>query len=75
MCNTSIQSVITDDCGVEYSTDGKIMSHFTGNIGEYKIKKGTVAVRAAALAENCKGHGMSNITLPNSTIAIGERAF
>ena len=69
---------ITDDCGVTYKNNPLVLLSSSGDaIENYKIKEGTVAIVNGAFSPHTKwGRAqLKNILIPDSVIAIGEKAF
>lgn len=76
MCSEEFkpQNLVTDDCQVDYSRDGKVLyntsyKYYSGE--EYKIKNGTTLIHDVAL----NALGLKLVFFPNSIIAIGNSSF
>ena len=69
---------ITDDCNIIYKKNPLVLLSSSGDaIENYKIKEGTVAIVNGAFSPHTKwGRAqLKNILIPDSVIAIGEKAF
>ena len=74
---------ITDEFGCIYSKDGKRLLYFnSGRVTNYSIKPGTIVICDNAFGREFVDFDVYNlgafllsITIPNSVIAIGDRAF
>ena len=73
-----VNDCITDDCNIIYKNNPLVLLSSSGDaIENYKIKEGTVAIVNGAFSPHTKwGRAqLKNILIPDSVIAIGEKAF